>query len=181
MDKLKEKYFDWLCDIIDTDDYCIADYLYLLEELYYTKFFWILNRDRNRAEEGLNMRYKYAYEHDIEYDTMDRIFNDIPCSVLEMLVALSWDIENRIMFDSDKGDQTGYWFWIMISNLGLDDLTNDRFNGHYVQNVLSDFMNRNYDKDGKGGIFIIEDPPKDLRDVEIWYQACWYLNSIMDI
>lgn len=79
------------------------------------------------------------------------------------------------MSDPDIGDRTGQWFWNMIVNLGLGNMSDDNFNKQYVKKIIKNFLDRHYEKNGKGGLFMIEAPSKDMRDIEIWYQMCMYL------
>jgi hypothetical protein len=83
------------------------------------------------------------------------------------------------MDDPDYGNRTGQWFWTMINNLNLSSMSDERFDGEYVDEVISIFLNREYQEDGEGGLFTIEDCEYDMRTVEIWYQLCWYLNTII--
>ena len=41
-------------------------------------------------------------------------------------------------------------------------------------------MNREYDSDGKGGLFTVKQSKYDMRTVEIWWQMNWYLDSILE-
>jgi hypothetical protein len=101
-----------------------------------------------------------------------------PCSVLEMMVAIAIYCEEHVMDDPDYGDRTGQWFWGMISNLGLGAMHDENFDRRDVENKITRFLDRQYDPDGKGGLFRIRNCEHDLRKVEIFYQLCWYLNSI---
>ena len=83
------------------------------------------------------------------------------------------------MDDPRVGDRTGQWFWGMITNLGLGSITDDRFDEQYVDSVIIRFMERNYEPNGKGGLFTIRNCDCDLRRVDIWKQLCWYLDSIV--
>lgn len=83
------------------------------------------------------------------------------------------------MDDPDVGDRTGQWFWGMIKNLGLGSMTDARFDEEYVESVIERFLNREYEPDGRGGLFRIRNCTEDLRNVEIWYQMCWYLDTIV--
>ena len=67
----------------------------------------------------------------------------------------------------------------MINNLGLGDMIDSRFDEFYVEETIDIFLNREYQSNGKGGLFTIKNCDYDLREVEIWYQLCWYLDSIM--
>ena len=66
----------------------------------------------------------------------------------------------------------------MISNLELSEMDDDAFDEDYVINVIERLLDREYERDGKGGLFRIEHCKYDLREVEIWYQANWYLNNV---
>ena len=83
------------------------------------------------------------------------------------------------MDDPGVGDRTGQWFWGMIVNLGLGSMTDGRYDRRFVEGVLNRFLNREYEPDGRGGLFRIKHCNRDLRTVEIWYQLCWYLDSIV--
>ena len=76
------------------------------------------------------------------------------------------------------GDRTGQWFWNMMSSLGLSSMSDDIYDRDYVEYAISRFLNREYEPNGKGGLFTIRDCEVDLRNVEIWTQMCWYLDTI---
>ena len=82
------------------------------------------------------------------------------------------------MDDPEKGDRTGQWFWRMVTNLGLGGMTDTRYDKNEVTYILNRFLRREYDRDGRGGLFTVKDPPTDLRKVEIWYQLWWSLDDI---
>jgi hypothetical protein len=94
-----------------------------------------------------------------------------------MMVALALRCEEHITYDSDVGDQTGKWFWVMITNLGLDSMTDSMFDRPYTDEVLDRFLDRKYKRNGEGGLFMIEHCERDLRSIDIWYQLHWYLRS----
>ena len=82
------------------------------------------------------------------------------------------------MFDFNLGDRTGKWFWGMICNLDLLSMTNAYYNEDYVEFIIFRFLNREYDFDGRGGLFRIERFEGNMKTIEIWYQALFYFNSI---
>jgi hypothetical protein len=114
-------------------------------------------------------------------DQMEGVMRELngPCTVLEMMIALAIRCEETIMDDFDVGNRTGQWFWGMVTNLGLGSMTDIRYDERYIDDVLTRFLNREYEPDGKGGLFTIRRCDRDLRKVEIWYQLCWYLDSMM--
>jgi hypothetical protein len=95
-----------------------------------------------------------------------------------MIMALAIRCEENFMDDPSRGNRTQQWFWGMIRNLGLGSMTDDRFDERAVRKTIEIFLNREYEPDGRGGLFTIRHRREDLRNVEIWYQLCWYLDSI---
>ena len=87
--------------------------------------------------------------------------------------------EDQFAYDPEYGDRTGVWFWEMIESLGLMDEMDANFDIDYVQRVVDRFLSRNYQKNGKGGLFTIHDLNRDMRKTDIWYQMCAYLNEVL--
>lgn len=175
------EYFNWLSGLVCGKRYSKqVSYSKLLMFLHNTDFRYSIPKDQNRAEDGIDLRYRFAIllDHEVSPDVILDYLGG-PCSVFEMMVALAIRCEENIMDDSDIGDRTGQWFWGMITNLGLGSMTNTRFDRQYADEVVNRFLDRNYEPDGAGGLFTVRHCVRDLRDVEIWYQLCWYLDSIM--
>ena len=82
------------------------------------------------------------------------------------------------MCDPDKGDRTTQWFWAMITSLGLSSMTDYNYNEWLVNDVITRFLNREYDQNGKGGLFTIRRWDRDARDAEIWHQLLAYCNHL---
>ncbi|MCC8151376.1 MAG: hypothetical protein LIO96_07975 [Lachnospiraceae bacterium] len=178
----KKKYFKWLCDfIIDREHFEESSYHALLEFLYDTDFYYLIatDMDENRAMDGVELRYRFGYENSYNADEINVCLDDHPCSVLEMMIALADRCETHITHDPDIGDRTAFWFWNMILSLGLDYMNDENFDEDVANYILTRFLDREYDRDGKGGLFTIEDCKDDLRQVEIWCQMCWYLNTVL--
>ena len=180
-DDVRNEYFEWLSRIVCGDKFSKdISYKKLLMRLHDTPFRYVILRDRNRAEDGISLRYRFVLEQGYEemYDDV-MIFLEGPCSVFEMMVALAIRCEENIMDDPNVGDRTSQWFWGMITNLGLGAMHNKNFDRQYVDERVAIFLDREYRPDGKGGLFTIRHCDRDLRDVEIWYQLCWYLDRIV--
>lgn len=175
-DEIANEYFDWLFNVVCGHRYSKQiSYRKLLMHLHNTEFIYSIPRDENRAEDGIDLRYRFSTFKG--YDAAEYL--DEPCSVLEMMIALAIRCEENIMDDPDMGDRTGYWFWSMVTTLGLGHMTDDQYDRSLVDDILTRFLNREYDPDGKGGLFQIRRCDRDLRKVEIWFQLCWYLDSIV--
>lgn len=177
---LKTDYFEWMMRKVDAFRRNRPSYYRLLEELNNTEFEFIIDMDANRVEDGIDLRYRFAYENDIDYSFISELFYDDRCSILEMMVALAIDCEEHIMYDQEIGDRTPRWFWSMIDSLGLMDYDDAHYNERRVKEILSRFIKRKYKPNGEGGLFTLKHPKEDLRTVEIWYQLNWYLDELID-
>lgn len=173
-------YFDWLCEIVCGDRYSPGiSYTNLLTCLHDITFVYSHPMDENRAAQGVNLRYRFALGLvPIEETSGVTRALDAPCSVLEMMIALALECE-LIMDDPSFGNRTAQWFWGMVTSLGLGGMYNNRFDREYAEEVIDRFLNREYEPDGRGGLFTIKNYSRDLRTMEIWWQACAYLNGII--
>lgn len=179
-DKLSKEYFDWVVHLVCDNKYTKKlSYQKLLHHLHEIEFTYIIGMDGNRAEDGVNLRYRFGYDRGYDDALIASYLDIMPCSVLEMMVALAMRCEENIMDNPEVGDRTGQWFWNMIVNLKLGSMTDDRFHIDYVDDVVARFLNREYGRNGEGGLFTLEHCSRDLRSIEIWYQMCWYLNEML--
>lgn len=176
-DRINNEYFNWLFDLVCNERFSRnISYRKLLTHLHSIEFTYSIPNDVNRAEDGIDLRYRFTLNRD--YAGM-LSYLEGPCSVLEMIVALAIRCEETIMDNPNIGDRTAQWFWNMITNLGLGGMTDECFDYDAVNDVIERFLNREYEPDGRGGLFTIRHCRYDLRDVEIWYQLCWYLDNIV--
>lgn len=168
-------YFDWLYEIV-----CYNNPYYhkLLRMLFEIDFYWSMDNDLNRADEGLSLREEFVNQYRCYNEDFDCDFFNNSCSVLEMLIALATKIDDELMWNPDKGDRTSVWFWEMIDNLGLGNLDDDEFiscfSNEVVEENLDIFMGRKYNTNGFGGLFPIQKCNKNLRKLDIWKQANVY-------
>lgn len=173
MNPVDDRYFEWLCAFV-YDSSARSSCRKLLYHLYRREFVAMLSEDESRILDGLALRHKFARECHVE--NVD-LYLTQPCSVFEMMVALAYRCEDQIMEDITYGDRTGLWFWTMIVSLGLGGMTDEHYNSGLVDRVVDIFLTRSYDANGNGGLFYFEDPPCDIRQIEIWYQMAWWLTS----
>lgn len=176
--RLINEYFEWMYQLV-CGNVKNASYRKLLCQLYDTVFDYSLAMDGNRAEDGIDLRYRFGYEHNLEGSVIASCLDDKECSVLEMMVALAIRCEEHIMDNPDIGDRTGQWFMNMIKNLGLIEMTDDHFTREYVAQILTRFLDRKYERNGDGGLFTVNHDRIDMRSVEIWYQAMWYFDEVL--
>lgn len=172
---MRDEYFDYLYDIVcETDKHKV-----LCAFLHGQEFTYSIPMDGNRFEDGISLRYRFGYECDIPNFRITDELDDRPCSVFEMMVALALRMEEDVMACPGL-NRTGEWFEAMLESLGLANMTNERFDEDRASRVIHNFLNRDYAKDGRGGLFTVADMAyRDLRTVEIWYQAIWFLNDVL--
>lgn len=168
------EYFEWLCSKVPSD-FGDRTYKELLRQLYLEDFKYDCDMDQNRATQGTSLRQEYANEKVLD----DYWMAEYPCSVLEMMIALAEICESRIMQDETKGNQTGRWFWDMVSNMGLMRMDDKHFDAKVAHKKIQDMLEKNYDPDGRGGLFMIPNLKMDIRKFDIWYQAMLYLSECL--
>jgi hypothetical protein len=172
---MNDDYLDWLIDQVCDEGYeDMRERRYLFEALDHEVFKPRLPMDRCRAEDGLELRRRYISETGCVMADHGR------CSVLEMMVALAMRCEEQIMIDLDVGRRVGRWFFYMVRSLGML-LDRGIFTSPYtVAMAVRRFQNGTYAPDGRGGLFYIPGYPKDLRNVDLWYQMQAYLNHLRE-
>lgn len=185
--KAWEEYGAWLLQYIGFKK---RGYSSLMGELHNIDFHYSIERDGNRASDGVDLRYIYLRN----FKNMDeKGFNFIrdclfyrsdtvesrACSVLEMLVALADRCEKEYIGDP-KSPHPDVIFWEMCCNLGLDEFVNRGFSNRKrekLDEICEIWMDRRHEKNGKGGLFPVKRPSKDHRIVEIWSQMMDYLSE----
>lgn len=173
--ELKNEYFEWLYNLVCKNRYSDGtSFRKLLMHLHGVEFVYVIDMDENRALDGIALRWQFICDKDYVTEALDDL--DGPCSVLEMMIALCFKCEG-FMDDPAIGDRFSQWFWHMIVSLGLGGMNDDMFNKRKARLVIAKFLDRNYEPNGKGGLFTIRNCDRDLRDVEIWHQMCWYLDE----
>lgn len=181
-DYIINQYFEWMYGLVYNKKISKrTSYRKLLYCLHNRDFDYILGLDGNRAEDGIELRYRFGNDFGYNQAIIASNLDDRPCSVLEMMVALAHRCEESIMDDPDIGDRTWEWFWSMIKNLNLYSMDDKNFDRDYVEDILTKFLNREYEPDGTGGLFTITSRNDDLRNVEIWYQMMWHLDEVIGV
>lgn len=178
-------YVDWLIDEVHGEDYH-----FLLEKMHNIDYYWSDRTpiDENRAYDGLELRETYdtlarsrGYEERISGYEDDKT-GEKPCSVLEMMVALAQRIEFDTMADGIT-DRSAKWFWVMITNLNLDFLTDENmtFDGmSYAEMVIFRWLDRRFGSDGRGSPYptgYFGRGYEDLRETDIYTAFQWYLGE----
>lgn len=172
----RDPYFSYICDLAMKRKK--EDYSKLLATLHSYPFEYILDLDENRETDGLELRVEYFRAHPHFKYELETMYKERPCSVLEMMIALAKRCYDTVLDPGDGKERVDELFFLMLSNMDLIDCKNDNFNYAKVNHNVMRMMNRDYTRDGNGGLFYIPNIKEDMRQVEIWYQAMWYIDSI---
>lgn len=168
-------YRKWMLDRMDANGYSILfDYLYDVE------YHWDpdIPRDSDREIAGRDLRRRFSDETGVH---LPDGWQSYPCSFLEFAIALAFAIDDKIMYDADNPNQVSTWFWMMMSNLGLDALDDEEMLAQptlsykMATDAVETEMYREFDYNGYLGMFPLRKPLADQRTVETWYRANAYL------
>lgn len=173
----KPDYFCWLSEMVCVDGrYTDESYWILAEALWDIDYFWILERDENRAKSVDLLRNRYLLDGGKER------YEGKP-NVLEVLVMLS-DVMFDMLDELDGEDRRPMYFWEMIENLGLSDFTDQVYEElpnrrawfyRRIKQRISVWLERKFDYNGFGSPFPLENPREDQAEVELWYQMQYYV------
>jgi hypothetical protein len=163
-------YFNWLRAKVLAHDTPPYLYLDLLKILYRTEFVWFLIGDKNRIDDGLELRIHFLNAAGVNQDAY---WFESPCSVLEVLIAFA----ERASFDTDMPVKD--WFWIFMTNLNLDGYSGvlTPSDEDTINQILETLILRTYDHSGYGGLFPLREPRENQRNLEIWIQFNRYLDD----
>lgn len=175
-------YFDWMYQIVGVNPIPpnIRSYKKLLQHLNGVVFTYTMDMDSQRVDDAYYLRYEFLRELNLnESDFGYLLDRDLECSILEVMVALAFRMEQQILTEEEFGDRTGLWFWTMVDSLGLTPMYDAKYNPDYTDEVLTRFLNREYFKNGSGGLFTVNGSRIDMRKTDIWYQMCAFVNTFV--
>lgn len=160
----EQQYFEWLISQINVQG--TRTFYDLFEVLFTIEFDWTVPHDKNRVQDGLDLRTEFFNGKKIRLNKR--------ATVLEVLIALS----RRLAFIA--GGRAEDWAWQLLANLRLNKMT-DPFTenkARKVNNILETLIWRQYRDDGFGGFFPLNWPDQDQTQVEVWYQMQKYVSEI---
>ncbi len=167
---LDEQYLTWLYSQVAAVGIGnpVKTHWTLLGQLYRHEFVYLIGNDENRALDGIELRREFAEASDIRIE--DQEWMEFPCSMLELLVALS----RRLSFDG--GGEPRERFWEMMDNLRLSKYTDAAgVDVDGVHMTLENVIWRNYRTNGVGGIFPLKHATQDQTGIELIYQMSDYI------
>lgn len=178
---VERAYLDWMYGIVCDEEYSkYTKYRELFAYLHSVDFTYTIPMDGNRFEDGIELRYRFGRENGYPDYVIAEELDTKPCSVLEMMLALAIRCEDTIMDNPDIGNRVGQWFWAMVVSLGLSHMTDGNFDYRKADRIMSHFLDRTYKRNGEGGLFKVDDPSVDMRNLEIWYQMHRYLSEYFE-
>lgn len=184
--RIEEDYTEWLSDKIGKrDGRTYSNLLILLNAKGYSDD---IGNDRNRSYEGGKLREEYINENMDHWDddAWERI-DWCPCTFLEMMIALSYRLEELTYNPYEEGDTSASrWFWEMIENLGFSTYDDAWFENelegweyvdgiYYVNKTLETVNDRTCDYHNKGCLFPLQKSNRKVSQMELWDQANEYL------
>lgn len=178
---MTEKYVEWIMrKVIRNPLYDPYRYEKLIYELYDIPFAPGCAMDANRDADGRQLRIRYAREKHM--DVMKSL-PDLQSSMLEMMVGFAIRTYEEVMKGLPVEYSPDVIFWMMIENMGLDDMTDEDFDRARVQKAVDIAVNGPYDWDGTGGALFRIRPSESLRDfrmADIWYQMQWWAADVYE-
>lgn len=175
LNKVYENYFKYLCDQARLGKKNGFGELAL--SLFETDFLYLIPDDENRNIDGIEERERFIYSCR-DASSIEKIFlvEDFPCSVFELMLGVARRMDNYA-YDLDEGSRIYLCFYTLLDNLRLSKFNDDEFDELYVNDILSNFVNRTYKPNGQGSLFPLKHPEADMRIVPIWNQMTAFLNE----
>ena len=174
-------YFGWLKKTIrDSRNYMVPLHNKLIKRLHSTKFLVQDPNDRPRENDGIDLRWRFAWECGHVGDELIYVpwlYEDEECSILEMMVALSFRADENFTKQNNDESTVANLFWNMVKNMGLLEQADNVYDDELVRYKLDIFNDRMYEPNGYGGLFMFKNCTDDMRDVEIWHQLCRWVNE----
>jgi hypothetical protein len=150
-------------------------YLTVCAHLHRVEFWDGVANDDNRRIEGEELRDEFVAQAPvIEVDDYAKLYSIGKATVLEVLIALA----RRANFQVEIGIET--WMQKFLENLGLIKFNDPSFRLAHrakVERIIRTFNQRQYDRNGQGGLFPLRYSRRDQRQVELWYQMAAYMRE----
>lgn len=173
---LRKEYEDYLWTLVDGNSETYKNYRHLFDILCHYRFVSKIHKDENRENDGYLLRNRFAAEKNYSVIEVLQLLT-YDCTVCELLIALASRINSELISKPVDDDRTADWFWRMVRNLGLmrfkGELTGDQV--IIIQTIIDIWMGRSFDFNGVGSPFPLNHPASDQRNIELWFQANYYI------
>lgn len=174
---IRSIYFEWLyAKAFKVRDLESSDsYLTVCSHLHSVEFWDGVPNDDNRRIEGEELRDEFVSNTSmVDAEDYAKLYSNGRASVLEMLIALA----KRADYEVELG--TPEWMRIFLENLDLLKYSDARVRVSHrtvIERIIRIFNQRQYERNGQGGIFPLQRSRKDQRTVELWYQMAAYMKE----
>ena len=183
---LTNEYYEWLLNehlhignisFAKQDD--VEKFADILHLLFTRDYDALLDMDNSRASDGCALRDTFMQEY-LKNDMIklhDNPWNEVKCSVLELMIALCERMTEFFTEFEDTHDIVQELFIDMLKSLGI--ITDGGFSSKRVINtIINNFIFRKYDPEGQGSLFNLEGKTSDVdwSVVPIWYQMMAYVS-----
>lgn len=149
-------------------------YSKLLRLLFETPFYCTLEEDESRLEDGRFLR-KDVIEHG-HLGRLENEIDDIRISVLEVILALAVRMDSEYIGDPCHPYPENI-FWELVTNLGFRLFHNGNFKERESDEILDNWMNRKFERNGEGSIFPLRYTRRDQTRIPIWGQMNEYIRQ----
>ena len=180
-----KSYFCWL----NEQSGCETEIGKILHE---TDFRWTVEDDKNRAEDGIKWRDRYAEDVGSELNDVqrDRIRKSIhgKTSCYEVILSLADEI--NAMVNEEEESRTKEFFGILLENLGLNGYDDEEFyyRGEAARTeagrILQKWLDREYENCDKNCIFPLKKVSQCDRKVSqndsLWMQMNRWIEANSD-
>lgn len=175
-------YHNWIISLVDSEDHYLArEYSQLMGFLDDYSFKWVLKLDEDRAKDGIQLRKEYDFEYSRgDISIYDELF-DVPCSVLEMLVALSLRCYDEFLSGFDVKKVTPHKVFLhILTSLDLFSETNNRFSYEKCVKNVKSFIEKLHVNGRYLTVFKIDPKVANPHKMELWWQMQRYIDSYFD-
>lgn len=166
---LVDSYIQWLRGLVDGLDPKLD---ILFDVLANTDYRFVMKDDINRALDGKVLRRRF------EREAMPGFHIVGDCSFLEFLIGLAKRLDES-MYDHKNPNQLGRWFWVLLSNIGIDPEAVEAYSVigvTEIESAIERVLSRDYATNGEfGGLFPLDKFNGDVTTLSIWDQLQLYL------
>jgi hypothetical protein len=173
---IHDAYFEWLYrkvfDVWDyNSDYSYTTVCWYMHEIVFTP---LVEGDDNRVADAAGLRNEFQrFAGSLGPEELNDLM--LPdASIFEVLIALADRAELMVPLTRK------IWFQKFIENLGLDKFSDKACQNKAswpIERNLNIFNNRQYSRNGRGGLFPRRQPEEDQTKVELWYQMGKYMTE----
>jgi hypothetical protein len=178
VDPIRFAYFDWLYhQSFEVNDIrSPKSYFFLCSALHEVIFKPLIPNDDNRAADGINLREAFA--RSLRTPSNRAIMNNLlsmgDATIFEMMTALAKRADYIVSYGPED------WFMRFLINLNINRSSDPRWSPTFERKtaaILEVLNERRYAPNGKGGLFPLDRPRRDQREVEIWYQMQAFIEE----